>query len=158
MTTTDPYAALREPLTGVFHEPAAADRVPNTEPERVVYVPGPGGSMVPVLADHYQPAPVQNAEPPPMMERDKWPLRMATAGGATAAVLGVVGHYGHGINEAGHGAMMAGIAVAAVPAGVGLLVGMVKGLGSKKQPINLSVSVTNNNTASARARSRARGK
>lgn len=154
MTTTDPFAALREPLTGVFHEPPAADRIPNTEPERVVYVPGPGGSMVPVLADHYQPAPVQNAEPPPQAERDKWPMRLAAGGAATTGVIVAVGHYGHGINEAGHGFAMAGIAVAAIPAGVGLLVGVFKGLGSKKQPINLSVSVTNNNSASARSRSR----
>lgn len=168
MTTTDPYAALREPLTGMppvdpfgptLHEPAAVDRIPNVEPERVVYVPGPGGRMVPVLADHYQPpAPAGVAEPPLAAERDKWPLRMVTGGGSTAMVLGVVGHYGHGINQAGHGAMMAGIAVAATAGGVGLLVGIVKGGLSKQAKVEVTLNLTNNVSSSSRSNSRSRSK
>jgi hypothetical protein len=173
--STDPYAFLRQPLTGMppipgldqmgatIHEPSAAQRLAPrpAPPERVVYVPGPGGSMVPVLAEHYEATQaVAGSQPDPATapapRHDKWPLRMVTGGASTAMVLGVVGHYGPGISQAGHGAEMAGIAVAATAAGVGILVSCVKGALGSKQPINVSVSVTNTNTSRSASSSRSR--
>lgn len=176
MTTTDPYAFLRQPLTGMppvpgldqmgatIHEPTAAQRLATGQPqpqapERVIYLPGPNGSMVPVLAEHYEAAttpqaPLPEQAAPGAPERDKWPKRMLTGGASTAMVLGVLGHYGPGLSQAGHAAEMAGLGVAATAAGVGALVAFVKSSLSAKQPINLSVSVTNSNTSRSESHSR----
>jgi hypothetical protein len=173
VTATDPYAALRTDLTGIppldamgahFHEPAAADRIPNTAPERVVYVPGPGGTMVPVLADHYpqtpaapSPAPYETAPADP--QRDVWPKRMMAAGGSAAAVIGSIALAGPRLSEAGHAAEMGGIGIACAAAGAGILVSLVKGsMGSRQARVDVSVTVapTINATSTSRSRSRSR--
>lgn len=164
MTTTDPYAGLREPLTGrpPVDDAAFPPGHPDAPPRREAAPPGMAWMMLPngetqlgYLPPGYEKTPDSPAQPAAPAERDKWPLRMVTGGGSTAMVLGVVGHYGHGINQAGHGAMMAGIAVAATAGGVGLLVSIVKGgLGSKQAKVEVTLNLTNNVSSSSRSNSR----
>lgn len=174
MTAADPYAALRPDLTGMppldimgatFYEPAAADRIPNAQPERVMYVPGPGGTMVPVLAEHYQPTPTTpgpSYEAPPVEpQRDVWPMRMVAGGGSLAAVVGSIALAGPQLSQAGHAVEMSGIGIACAAAGAGLLVSLVKGsMGSKQGRVDVSVTVnpTINATSSSTSRSRSRAR
>lgn len=165
--TASPYTHFASALTGQppidLDEPLFPPGHPDAPPAVQPAPPGMVWTMLPngdralaYLPPGYEQT--ANTPPPEPAGRDRWPLRMVTGGASTAMVLGVVGHYGPGLSQAGHAAEMAGLGVAATSAGVGLLFAMVKaGIGSK-QPINVSVSVTNNNTASARSRSRSRGK
>lgn len=178
--TADPYAHLTERLTALttvpgldqlgmgaaVHEPTAAQRAATGRPqptERVVYLPGPGGTSVPVLAEHYQAVTTASVAPEPhdapaaAAERDKWPLRMLTGGASTAMVLGVLGHYGPQLSQAGHGAEMAGIGIAATAGGVGLLVSLVKAGTSRKNPA-VTVNVTNHVNSSSTSRSASRSR
>lgn len=174
MTATDPYAELRADLSGMppvpgldqmgatIHEPTAAQRLREhpQQPEAVVYVPGPGGAMVPVLAQHYQPPTTTPPQPdqhtPVNTAPDVWPKRLMAAGGSVAAVIGSIAMAGPHLTEAGHAVQMGGIGVAATAGGVGLLFALVKGsLGSSKQaPVNLAVHVTNTSTSRSASSSR----
>jgi hypothetical protein len=168
VTTTDPYAGLREPLTGQppLDDTAFPPGHPDAPPRREAAPPGMVWMLMPdgearlgYLPPGYEKASDAPAQPVTPAERDKWPLRLVSGGGSTAMVLGVVGHYGHGINQAGHGAMMAGIAVAATAGGVGLLVSVVKGsLGSKRAPVEVTLNLTNNVSSNSRSNSRSRSK
>lgn len=162
MTTTDPYADLRDHLTGrpPLDTTAFPPGHPDAPPRREAAPPGMAWMLMPdgetrlaYLPPGYEKTP-DAPDQPVAAERDKWPLRMVTGGGSTAMVLGVVGHYGHGINQAGHGAMMAGIAVAATAGGVGLLVSLVKGGLSKQAKVEVTLNLTNTVSASSRSSSR----
>lgn len=163
MTASDPYTALRPDLTGQpptepMFPPGHPDAPPRLEPAP----PGMVWTMLPngTQALAYLPPGYEKPHEDTMAtttrpaERDKWPLRMLTGGASTAMVLGVVGHYGPGLNQAGHAAEMAGLGVAATAAGVGLLVSLVKGGMGNKQPVNISVSVSNTSTSTSTSRSR----
>ncbi|MFF3730958.1 hypothetical protein ACFYXM_11695 [Streptomyces sp. NPDC002476] len=124
-------------------------------PPGMVWALAPDGQRV--LA--YLPQPAEHTEPEPIgpARKDPWPLRMLAGGGATAAVLGAAGHYGPGLNQAGHAAQMAGIGVAATAAGVGALVLIVKGGLSRQSGTNVNVSVNVTNSSSSTSSSRSRG-
>jgi hypothetical protein len=136
------------------YDPDAPPQVQKAPPG-MVWALAPNGDRV--LA--YLPPEVETDRPPPAAhERDPWPTRMLAGGASTAAVLGVIGHYGPGLSQAGHAAEMAGIGVAATCAGLGALVMLVKGGGSKSgQNVHVSVNV-NATGGSARASSRSRSK
>lgn len=158
MNTTDPYAALREPLTGS----PFPDGHPDAPPQREPVPPGmawtlgsDGEARLAYLPPGYEKT--RDAPPPAPTERDKWPLRMATGGAATATVLGVVGHYGQGIDQAGHGVGMALLGVAAATAGVGFAVSLLKG-GAKRSPVSVTVNTTVAPSFSANSRSSNRGR
>lgn len=131
-------------------------------PPRAVQNPPPGmawglhpGTGERVLV--YLPPPEPDQTPQPSGERDKWPTRLICGGASTSAVLGVIGHYGPGLSQAGHAAEMAGIGVAATCAGVGALVLLVKGGMSSKSGQNVHVHVNVTATGgNARASSRSR--
>ncbi|PZT71539.1 hypothetical protein [Streptomyces sp. AC1-42T] len=128
-------------------------------------VPPPPPGMVWALAPNgqrvlaYLPQPDTHATPEPSepARKDPWPMRMLAGGGSSAAVLGVVGHYGPGLNAAGHAAQMAGIGVAATAAGVGALVLIVKGGLARQSGTNVSVNVNVTNSSSSTSTSRSRG-
>lgn len=136
------------------HPDAPPAPVPQA-PAGMVWALAPNGQRV--LA--YLPQPDTHTEPEPAgpPRKDPWPMRMLTGGVSTAGVLGVVGHYGPGLNEAGHAAQMAGIGVAATAAGVGALVLMVKGGLSRQSGTNVNVSVNVTNSSSSTSSSRSRG-
>ncbi|WP_329131583.1 hypothetical protein OG552_10585 [Streptomyces sp. NBC_01476] len=159
MPATDPYTALRPDLTGrpPVDTPAFPPGHPDAPPQVAPAPPGAVWTMLPngdrALA-YLPPGYEKTTEPTPAApaERDKWPLRMATGGGATAAVIGVIGHYGHGINQAGHGIGMAFLGIAAATATVGIAVSAIKGSTTKRNPVN--VTVNNNISPSFSANSR----
>ncbi|MEJ8654764.1 hypothetical protein WKI65_43700 [Streptomyces sp. MS1.AVA.3] len=135
------------------HPDAPPAPVPQAPPG-MVWALAPSGQRV--LAYLPQPAEHTTPEPTGPARKDPWPMRMLAGGGSTAAVLGVVGHYGPGLNEAGHAAQMAGIGVAATAAGVGALVLLVKGGLSRQaaSSVNVSVNVTNSSSSTSSSRSR----
>jgi hypothetical protein len=135
------------------YDPDAPPRVEKAPPG-MVWALAPNGDRV--LA--YLPPEAEQSTPQIAAEPDPWPKRMLAGGASTAAVLGVVGHYGPGLSQAGHAAEMAGIGVAATCAGVGALVLLVKGGMSSKgsQSVNVHVNVSATG-GSARASSRSRG-
>lgn len=153
-----------DPAGATYFEPSA-DRRPYEQPERVIYVPGPGGKMVPVLAtDPMTGAPYgDRIEPdapttPVVVERDVWPARLLSGGGATAAVIGAIAFAGPHLAEAGHAVEMAGIGVAATAAGLGLITVLVKSGMSRKQAaqpnVNVNVTVTNTSSSTSTATGR----
>lgn len=165
MNTTDPYTALRQDLTG--QPPIGEPLFPPGHPDAPPQVPpAPAGAVWTMLPNgervlaYLPPGYEKTTDAPPPgaaagpAGRDKWPLRMLTGGASTAMVLGVVGHYGPGLNQAGHAAEMAGIGVAATAAGLGALVALVKGSMGSKQPISVNVNVSNTNSSTSTSRSR----
>ncbi|MFF4337649.1 hypothetical protein [[Kitasatospora] papulosa] len=124
-------------------------------PAGMVWALAPDGQRV--LAYLPQPETHTTPEPTGPARKDPWPMRMLTGGASTAGVLGVVGHYGPGLNEAGHAAQMAGIGVAATAAGVGALVLMVKGSLSRQSGTNVNVSVNVTNSSNSTSSSSSRG-
>ncbi|MDJ0465025.1 hypothetical protein [Streptomyces sp. H27-C3] len=127
----------------------------NAAPAGMVWALAPNGQRV--LA--YLPQPAEHTEAAPVgpAHKDPWPMRMLAGGGSTATILGVAGHYGPGLSDAGHAAQMAGIGVAATAAGVGALFLMVKGGLSRKSGTNVNVSVNVTNSSSSSSSSRSRG-
>jgi hypothetical protein len=148
---------------GPFVRPAWSK--PRTPDGRLIDAPAPDAFMDtpngPVGLYTHPPQRHADSEPerpPPPAQRDPWPTRMLAGGASTAAVLGVIGHYGPGLSQAGHAAEMAGIGVAATCAGLGALVMLVKGGGSKSgQNVHVSVNV-HATGGNARASSRSRSK
>ncbi|MFH8295007.1 hypothetical protein [Streptomyces sp. NPDC018059] len=124
-------------------------------PAGMVWALAPNGQRV--LA--YLPQPAEHTAPDPVgpAHKDRWPARLLAGGGASSAVLGVIGHYGPGLNEAGQAAQSAGIGVAASAAGVGLLVLMFKGGLSRQSGTNVNVSVNVSSSSSSSSSSRSRG-
>lgn len=140
--------------TDRMYDPDAPPRV-EKPPPGMVWALAPNGDRV--LA--YLP-PIE--EPAPLPERtgvrDKWPARMLAGGASTSAVLGVIGHYGPGLSQAGHAAQMTGMGVGAAAAGLGALVLLIKGSlggGSRGQNVNVSVNVSAHG-GSARSSSQSR--
>lgn len=171
MTATDPYTALRPDLTGrpplddgPLFPPGHPDAPPTVQPTPpgMVWTLLPDGSRaLAYLPPGYEKTEQAAAPTGPAGERDKWPLRMLTGGASTAMVLGVVGHYGPGLSQAGHAAEMAGIGVAASAAGLGALIALVKGGTARQSGARVDVRVQVNNTvhggnATANSKSRAR--
>jgi hypothetical protein len=163
VTTTDPYAGLREPLTGqpplndATFPPGHPDAAPRREaaPPGMVWMLMPDGqARLGYLPPGYEKAagdPASSAA----AERDKWPGRMLAGGAGTSMVLGVIGHYGPGLSQAGHGAEMAGIGLGIATAGIGALFTIVKGsVGSKRAPVEVTLNLTNNVSSSSRSHSR----
>jgi hypothetical protein len=158
MTATTPGPPPGWPTLDTY-DPDAPPAPKPVLPPGMVWALTSDGSVVPGYA--MQPEPdKQAAHVPAVAEPDKWPKRMLAGGAATSTVLGVVGHYGPGLTQAGHAAEMAGIGVAAAAAGVGALVMLVKGsLGRQAgQHVNVHVNVTaTGGNARAHSRSRSRG-
>lgn len=164
----DPYAALRTDLTG---QPPLAETPfppghPDGPPSLAPAPPGMVWTMLPNGTQHlvylppgYEKTPDTTPAAAPA-ERDKWPARMLSGGGATAAVIGVVGHYGQGLNQAGHGFEAFGIGLAVAVGVTGGAVMLIKGSLGSKRGAQVDVHLTVNNTVhggNATSRSRSRG-
>lgn len=166
MTTTDPYTSLRSDLTGQppLDEPVFPPGHPDAPPVVQAAPPGMVWTLLPdgsrALA-YLPPGYEKTADGPPQAPKgwDKWPARMLAGGAGTSMVLGVIGHYGPGLSQAGHGAEMAGIGLGIATAGVGALLTVFKGMaGSKKAPVEVTLNVTNNVTSNSRSTSRSRSR
>lgn len=166
MTTTDPYALLREPLTGRPPlDPADAPPTITEAPPGMVWTLLPDGTRaLAYLPPGYEKTPTTDqqptsAAPAAAVGPDRWPLRMVAGGASTAAVLGVVGHYGPGLSQAGQAAEHAGLGLGLAGVGAGLLVALIKGaLSSGKPSTSVHVNITNTPTANATATSRSKSR
>ncbi|MDJ0342260.1 hypothetical protein QMK19_03540 [Streptomyces sp. H10-C2] len=165
MPAIDPYATLRAPLTGQPPLEAAAfpSGHPDAPPQREPAPPGMAWTLLPNGETRlgYLPPGYEKVTDEPVTVsagRDKWPGRLLSGGASTALVLGVIGHYGPALNQAGHGAEMAGIGVAATAAGIGLVVSLVKGAtGSARQGrVDVTLNLTNTVTSTSKSHHRSR--